>query len=279
MNRNVCCFTFLLAALVGLNGCSSSGDTAKDVKKAVATPDKIQGKAQIVLAETSATDAALNGGGPSIYIWQGVRRYRLYFRNGVKMEGGKEYIVEGVNAQRVIDELGDPDQGKNGYPLQSSCEKAIKTAWPGLAFDVTDGQVSALRARVKRYPARPVFLVNRVTPVEKEGDSAEKAGDAKKAAKPPAEIPEIPVAPEKQRTLLVSSPQAVPAPLWDPAASAAKCKVIIDREGNVTELETGIQLCEAVPWADYKYKPTLQGGKPVNVSTQVDVKFEPRKQS
>ena len=69
------------------------------------------------------TDSALNAGGSSVYIWEGVRRYRLFFKTPFEVEGGKEYVVEGVHAQKIIDELGDPDQGKNGYPLLASCER------------------------------------------------------------------------------------------------------------------------------------------------------------
>jgi hypothetical protein len=42
-------------------------------------------------------------------------------------------------------------------------------------------------------------------------------------------------------------------------------------------LETGAQLCEAVPWGEFKYPPPVQGGKPVRVKTEVSVQFEARK--
>jgi hypothetical protein len=57
----------------------------------------------------------------------------------------------------------------------------------------------------------------------------------------------------------------------------AKCKVIIDEKGVISELETGAQLCEAVPWGEFKYPPPVQGGKPVRVKTEVSVQFEARK--
>ena len=173
MNRNTYIYCFLVLTLLGWGGCSSK-PPAEESKKAGTAPDKIQGKVQINRDETSATDAALNAGGPSVYLWEGARRYRLFFRTPIEITPGKEYIAEGVNAQRVIDEIGDPDQGKNGYPLQASCERVVNMAWSGLAFDVTDGLVSVLRTRVKRYPARPVFLVTQLTPVpSKEGAAAE----------------------------------------------------------------------------------------------------------
>ena len=215
MDRNAQISCFLVLALAGLGGCSSQG-SGNESKKAAAAPDKIQGKAQIVLSETAATDAALNAGGPSVYLLDGVNRYRLFFNTATQVEPGKEYIAEGVNAQKAIDEIGDPDQGKNGYPLQSSCDRVIRTAWPGLAFDVTDLHSSALRARVKRYPARPVFLVTQLAPVTAE--SAGQPADAKKDVKSQKkDIPEISVAADKQRALLVEGPTVQTAPLWDPA--------------------------------------------------------------
>jgi hypothetical protein len=272
MKRNAYFFCFLVLTLVGLGGCSSA-PPADESKKAGTAPDKIQGKAQIVEYETTATDTALNAGGKSVYLWEGVRRYRLFLKSPVEVVGGKEYIAEGVNAQRVIDEIGDPDQGKNGYPLQSSCERVVNMAWSGLAFDVTDGHVSVLRARVKRYPARPVFLVTRLTPVP---EGANAAAEAKKAAEE-KDIPEVAVAADKQRALLISGPAVQPAPLWEPKGGTVRCKVVIDKDGKISELDTGVQLCEAVPWAQFSYKPPVEGGHPVTVTTEVEVRFEPRK--
>ena len=109
MNRNAYVFCFLVLTLAGLGGCSRE-PAAKESKKAGTAPDRIQGKAQVLAVSTPA-DAALNAGGPSLYLWDGVRRYRLFVRRAVQVDHGKEYIAEGVYAQKAIDEIGDPDQG------------------------------------------------------------------------------------------------------------------------------------------------------------------------
>lgn len=273
MNRNACICCFLVLTLAGLGGCSS-GPAAKESTKTGTAPDRIQGTAQIDL-QTTETDVALNAGGPSVYLWEGMRRYRLFFNTAVEVVPGKEYVAEGVYAQRVIDEIGDPDQGKNGYPLQSSCERVVRMAWPGLAFDVTDGYVSVLRLRVKRHPARPVFLVMRLTPAPpKESGAAE---SKKGAAAEEKDIPEVSVPADKQRAFLIEGPTVQTAPLWEPEGGTVSCKVIIDPEGKISDLETGMQLCESVPWSKFRYQPPVQGGHPVNVRTEVEVRFEPRK--
>jgi len=266
MNRNAYISCFLVLTLAGLGGCSSE-PSAKDSKKAGTAPDKIQGKAQ-VLAESTAADAALNAGGPSLYLWEGVRRYRLFVKTAVKVDHGKEYIAEGVYAQKAIDEIGDPDQGKNGYPLQPSCERVVRMAWRGLAFDVADGHASVLRAMVKRYPARPVFLVTRLVPVTSKESGAEAEEE---------DIPEVSVAADKQRALLIEGPAVQTAPLWDPAGGTVRCQVVINKEGKISETQTGKQLCEAVPWSQFRYQPPVKGGKPVKVKTEVEVRYEPRK--
>jgi len=275
MNRNAYIFCFLLLTLVALGGCSSK-PPVKESEKAGSARDKIQGKAQ-VLKELNATDAALNAGGPSVYLWEGVRRYRLFLRTAVQVVPGKEYIAEGVYAQKVIDEIGDPDQGKNGYPLQSSCERVVRMAWGGLGFYEAEEHGSALRAVVNRYPARPVFLVTQLTPVpSKEGGDA--SAEPKKVAEAgEKDVPEVSVAADKQSALLIEGPTVQPAPLWAPLGGTARCKVIIDKEGKISELQTGAQLCEAVPWSQFRYQPPVQGGRPVKVKTEVEVRFEPRK--
>src|SRR3984893_11365076 len=139
MTQNLYVFCFLVLTLAGLAGCSSK-PSAETSKQATA-PDKIQGKAQLLLTESTASDAAINAGGPSVYLVDGLNRYRLFFNKAFQVEAGQEYIAEGVYAQKAIDAIGDPDQGKNGYPLESSCDRVVRMAWPGLAFDVTDGAV------------------------------------------------------------------------------------------------------------------------------------------
>src|ERR1700719_1509227 len=169
MTRNTSVFCFLILTLAGMAGCSS--EPGAKASKAAAAPDRIQGKAQILLTESTASDAAMNAGGPSVYLVDGLNRYRLFFNKAFPVEAGKEYVAEGVYAQKAIDAIGDPDQGKNGYPLESSCDRVVRMAWPGLAFDVTDGHVTNLRAKVKRYPARPIFLVTRIEHATRAADS------------------------------------------------------------------------------------------------------------
>src|ERR1019366_1284966 len=163
MIRNARIFCFLVLTLAALIGCSSK-PSAQDSKKAETALDKIQGKAQVLTESGGASDAALNAGGPSVYLWVGARRYRLFLRTPVEVVHGDQYVAEGIYAQKAIDEIGDPDQGKNGYPLQTSCERVVRMAWTGLAFDALDADTSLVYARVKRYPARPVFLVTRIRP-------------------------------------------------------------------------------------------------------------------
>lgn len=269
MTRNSYDFCFLVLTLAGLAGCSSQ----PSVKPAATPPDKIQGKAQILFNESAASDAALNAGGPSVYLMDGLNRYRLFFHKHFDVIAGQVYTVEGVNAQKAIDALGDPDQGKNGYPLESSCAHVVQMAWPGLAFDVTDGYTNSLMGRVKRFPARPVFLVTRIEAVA--GDDSKKEKKDTGAGK--KEAPEISVPADKQRALLVDGSTVLGAPLWEPAGGTAHCKVVIDEEGKIAELDSGAQLCETVPWSQFRYKPTLKGGHPVRVNTEVEVRFDPRK--
>ena len=275
MNRNVYLFCLLVLTLAGLAGCSSQ-PSAKESKKAAIAPDKIRGKA-LVLFESSPTDASLNAGGPSVYLLEGVRRYRLFFKTAVEVVNGKEYVAEGVYAQKAIDEMGDPDQGKNGYPLQSSCERVIKMAWTGLDFYAAEEHGSVLRAVVKRHPARPIFLVTRLSPVESKDGSADSAAPKKEGEAKEKDIPEISVAADRQRALLIEGATAYAAPLWEPAGGTVLCKVVIDSEGRISELQTGEQLCESVPWSQFRYRPTVQGGRPVKVKTEVEVRFEARK--
>jgi hypothetical protein len=265
MTRNLhfcCCL-----ALVLLAGCSSAPP-----KPAAKAPDKIQGKAQVVLTETTQLDASMNAGGPSVYLIDGLNRYRLFFNKAFAVDAGKEYVAEGVDAQKAIDAIGDPSQGKNGYPLGSSCDSAVRTAWPALSFDVVDSYSTSLCDKVKRYPARRVFLVTSIQPVAATNSTKQNddAGEEKEA-------PAVSVPADKQRALLVAGPTVLTAPLWDPAGETVHCKVVIDQEGKIAELDSGSELCESVPWIQFRYQPTVKGGHPVRVNTEVELRFDPRK--
>ena len=276
MIRNARIFCFLVLTLAALVGCSSK-PSAQESKKAETALDRIQGKAQVLVESSGASDAALNAGGPSVYLWEGAHRYRLFLRTATDVVHGDQYIVEGVDAQKAIDQIGDPDQGKNGYPLQSSCERVITMAWTGLPFDGIQAQAAILRATVKRHPARTVFLVTRIGPVTSKESGAASAEPKKEAAAEEKDIPEVAVAADKQSALLIEGSPVQPAPLWEPEGGTVRCKVIIDPEGKISELESTAQLCETVPWSKFRYKPTVQGGHPVKVSTEVEVRFEARK--
>jgi len=276
MIRNARIFCFLVLTLAALVGCSSQ-PSAQESKKAETALDRIQGKAQVLMESSGASDAALNAGGPSVYLWEGAHRYRLFLRTAIEVVHGDQYIVEGVDAQKAIDQIGDPDQGKNGYPLQSSCERVVTMAWSNLPFDAIDSQAAILRATVKRHPARTVFLVTRIGPVTSKESGAASAEPKKEAAAEEKDIPEVAVAADKQRALLIEGSPVLPAPLWEPEGGTVRCKVVIDPEGKISELESTAQLCETVPWSKFSYKPTVQGGHPVKVSTEVEVRFEARK--
>ena len=266
MNRNayMCCLIAL--ALVILAGCSST-PAANETKKAAAALETIQGKAQVIEGESEG-DSALNLGGSPIYLWAGTHQYRLFLRKAAEVVRGKDYVVEGIDAQKAIDAIGDPDNGKNGYPLPGSCSQVVKMAWGELAFDDADAQASLLRGRIARYPARTVFLVTKITPAE----SA--TPDAKEAEKG---IPEIEVPADKQQALLAEGSTVLPAPLWQPDGGTASCKVEINSKGIVDTLNSGSQLCEALPWDNLRYRPNMQGGKPVRVKTDVEVRFDAKK--
>ena len=276
MYRNAYLFCSVVLTLAGLSGCSG-GPSAEESKKAATAPDKIQGKVQEVQWETTSTDVALNAGGPSVYLLDGLHRYRLFFRKATEVDPNQEYIAEGVWAQKAIDEIGDPDQGKNGYPLQSSCAKVVTMAWGGLAFDDIDAQASVLRTRVNRYPARPLFLVARIRPATEE-EITKASGEAKKVDTAEGKkIPQVEIAWEKERASLTNGQLVQTAPLWDPKGGTAQCKVVIDTDGKISELETGMQLCESVEWSEFRFQPLVQAGHPVKVETEVEIRFEPRK--
>jgi len=262
MTRSSSFSSCLVLALAGLAGCSS-----EPPKQAAAPPDKIQGKAQVLLTETTQLDASLNAGGHSVYLVDGLNRYRLFFNKPFQVEAGKEYIAEGVFAQKAIDAIGDPDKGKNGYPLGPSCDSVVRTAWPALAFDVVDSDSNSLCAKVKRFPARPVFLVTGIQPAKPKNEAAAEEKEA-----PPVSVPA-----DKQRALLVEGSAVLTAPLWEPSGGTVRCKVVIDEQGKIAELDSGTQLCETVPWSQFRYQPTVKGGHPVRVNTEVEVRFDPRK--
>ena len=257
----------LLLGLAGLAGCKSELP-----KKETAAPDKIHGKAQILSTETSALDASMNAGGQSVYLVDGLSRYRLFFNKAFDVEPGKEYVAEGIYAQKAIDAMGDPDQGKNGYPLESSCGSVVSRAWPGLALDLADSYANSLRDRVKRFPARPVFLVTKLDPASAQSEKDNKDSGAEEKGAPEVSVPF-----DKQRARLIEGPTALGAPLWEPSGGTTRCKVVIDEQGKIAELNSGSQLCETVPWSQFRYKPTLKSGHPVKVNTEVEVRFDARK--
>jgi len=221
MNRNTRIFCFLVVTLAALGGCSS-GPTAGESKKAATPLDKIQGKVQLMTDAGGASDAAMNAGGQSAYLKQGDRRYRLFLRTAAELADGKEYVAEGVYAQKAIDDIGDPDQGKNGYPLQSSCERAIKMAWSNLAFDEFDADTSLLSAKLKRYPARAIFLVTRIRPAT----AADSSGAEAETKQDDADLKEVTVAADKQRAFLIAGAAVQTAPLWEPAGERLAARLL-----------------------------------------------------
>jgi hypothetical protein len=149
-----------------------------------------------------------------VHILEGTHRYRLYLRTPVEIADGKEYVAEGIYAQKAIDEIGDSDQGKNGCPLESSCEHIVRKVWTNVSFDAVDPLASTVRPRVKRYPARPLFLVTRIEPATST-DTASAQVD-KDAAVDPDSVPEVSGPAEKERASMIQGPAVQKAPLWDP---------------------------------------------------------------
>jgi hypothetical protein len=64
--------------------------------------------------------------------------------------------------------------------------------------------------------------------------------------------------------------------IWS-AGFHTRCKVVIDEDGKIAELNSGSQFCETVPWSQFRYKLTVKRGHPVRVNTEVEVRFDPRK--
>ena len=110
MNRSARIFSFLVLTLAALVGCSSQ-PSGSESKKAETAPDRIQGKAQ-VLTEVGggASDAALNAGGPSVYLWEGAKRYRLFLRTPVEVVHGDD----GAEAPGEIASFDDGFHGQSG---------------------------------------------------------------------------------------------------------------------------------------------------------------------
>ena len=107
MRFNTRVFFVLVFALAVLASCSSA-PPASEAKKAQIPLDKIQGRIQVLVDNSGGTgDAALNPGGAAVYLWVGPQRFRLFSRTLMEVTHGKDYVVEGVNAQKVIDEIGD----------------------------------------------------------------------------------------------------------------------------------------------------------------------------
>jgi len=100
---------------------------------------------------------------------------------------------------------------------------------------------------------------------------------AKKASDTDEDLPGVAVPAEKERAALLEGPTVQNAPLWQPQGGTELCKVTIGTDGKIASLDTGAQLCEAVDWSQFRFKPLVHGGHPVNVKTEVEVRFEPKK--
>ena len=266
MNRKPCLTWSLVLAVAALGACSSE-KPAKDAAQTGVVMHRVKGKLQAAPGSTGA-DTALNAGGKSIFIRSGLQQYRLFLKSAVEITPDMEYEAEGIYAQKAIDEIGDPDQGKQGYPLAASCKRVIRMAWGNnISMDVADGHASLLRTQINRRPARPIFLVTKLTPVADGSGKQEVEKD----------LPSVTVPAAKQSALRLEGATVQPAPLWAPEGGVVHCKVVIDEKGKIAGLDTGVQLCEAVPWGEFRYTPLVQGGKPVRAQTEVEVRFEPRK--
>ena len=95
MNLKPSIFCFLVLTLAALGGCAS-GPAANESQKAATALDRIQGKAQVLVESSGATDAALNAGGPSVYLLDGTNRYRLFLRTAVDVVQGTEMLSMGM---------------------------------------------------------------------------------------------------------------------------------------------------------------------------------------
>jgi hypothetical protein len=171
------------------------------------------------------------------------------------MVHGSEYVVEGVNAPKVIDDIGHADMGRNGFPLLAA---TVSSGWRRADCPLMKStRASVLRAAVKRYPARPVFLVVRMRPAtqEESAASADRAAGAKGNHENAAEVS---VEAQKQSASLIAGPTVLTAPLCEPGGGTVRCQVMIDTEGKTAELRTGMQLTEVVPWSEFRYRLLAQ---------------------
>ncbi len=137
MYRNAYVFCFLVLTVAGLGGCSS-GPSIKESKKAETPPDKIQGKAQENPSESTAADAAFNAGGHSVYLVDGLRRYRLFFKTAFQVDPGKEYIAEGVGKEymeamrkRPLTRLAIPTKGRTAIRSNQAASGSSRRLGPG----------------------------------------------------------------------------------------------------------------------------------------------------
>jgi hypothetical protein len=107
-------------------------------------------------------------------------------------------------------------------------------------------RASVWRAGVKRYLARPVFLVVRMRPASQE-ESAASADRAAGAEENHENAAEVSVEAEKQSASLIAGLTVLTAPLWEPGGGTVRCQVMIDTEGKIAELGTGMQLSKVSP--------------------------------
>ena len=54
--------------------------------------------------------------------------------------------------------MGDPDQGKNGYPLPGRCESVVKMAWSGFyeRRGLEERAGGRRRRKFPKFPFRPI---------------------------------------------------------------------------------------------------------------------------
>lgn len=104
---HIVCFSIVMTAFAALSGCSST-PPAGEAKKAA--PD-IQGPGQAANHGYRHRRERFRSQrrGPSVFIWEGMQQYRLFSKRTANVVDGEHYIVEGIHAQKMIDEIGDPN--------------------------------------------------------------------------------------------------------------------------------------------------------------------------